>query len=47
MLDAVLQQLNNLADSYDQLAVLVGKQNVGEGPSNRQVSNNPLFEGGI
>ncbi|XP_041020419.1 uncharacterized protein LOC121262051 [Juglans microcarpa x Juglans regia] len=45
MLDAMLQQLNNLAASYEQLAVMVGNQKSG-GPSNRQVSNNPLFEWG-
>lgn len=47
MLDAGLQQLNNLAASYDQLVVLVGNQNARERPLNRQASNKPLFEGGI
>lgn len=46
-LDAVLQQINNLASSYEQLAIIAAKQNSGEGSSNQnsKVSNNPLFEG--
>lgn len=45
MLEVVLQQLNNLAANYDQLAILARNHNFGEGSSNKQVSSNPLFEG--
>ncbi|KAF5463169.1 hypothetical protein F2P56_019105 [Juglans regia] len=45
MLEAVLQQLNNLAASYDQLALRITNQNSGVGPSNAKGQfNNPLFE---
>lgn len=42
-----MQQINNFAASYEQLAVLAANQNSGEGSSNHntKVSNNPLFEG--
>ncbi|XP_041009333.1 uncharacterized protein LOC121253378 [Juglans microcarpa x Juglans regia] len=46
MLEAVLQQLNNLAASYDQLALKANNRNSGEGSSNvKGQFNNPLFEG--
>ncbi|KAG2716720.1 hypothetical protein I3760_03G141200 [Carya illinoinensis] len=47
MLEAVLQQLSNLANSYEQLAMQTCKHQMGEGSSNTQAqfNNNPLFEG--
>ncbi|XP_042946134.1 uncharacterized protein LOC122279514 [Carya illinoinensis] len=49
MLEAVLQQLNNLASTYEQMVIKTGKSNLGEGSFNTKVSANPLFEnnGGI
>lgn len=47
MLEAVLQHINNLASSYEQLDVIAGNQQSGEGSSNvnAKINNNPLFEG--
>lgn len=42
MLEAVLQQLNDLVASYEQSAI---NHNSGEGSFSKQVSDNPLFEG--
>lgn len=47
MLEAVLQQINNLVASYDQLAVTTGNQKLWEGSSGNvlKFNSNPLFEG--
>lgn len=47
MLEVVLQKINNLAVSYDQLVVMASNQHLGESSSNPKghVSNNSLFEG--
>ncbi|KAA8524303.1 hypothetical protein F0562_010726 [Nyssa sinensis] len=49
MLEAVLQQLNNFASTYEQMVIKSGKLVSEEGPSNTKVNTNPLFEnnGGI
>lgn len=46
MLEVVLQQINNLAANYDQLAIQTNNQNSGEGSFYAKGQyNNPLFEG--
>lgn len=46
LIEGVLQQLNNLASSYDSLVQITIKLSSGEGPSNNIKTNtNPLFEG--
>lgn len=46
LIEGVLQQLNNLASSYDSLVQITTKLNSGEGTSNNvKVNVNPLFDG--
>ena len=45
-MEGILQQLNNLASSYDSLMHVINWESLGEGTSqNTRVHANPLFEG--
>lgn len=46
LIEGVLQQLNNLASSYDNLVQITSKLSLEEGTSNNaKVNANPLFDG--